>query len=157
MELSFELIREGIRVPGVTGNTLGIIGALILGQSAVEAGIVSPSLIIIVAVSGLGILQFHYSLALAVRIYRFVLIGFAALVGFYGVSWALLYLCTYIKLKILWCALLSPVAPTTKSNRDIIMRDNIYNQANRPDYLNAETKNAWVIHLEDGLKGSARR
>ena len=34
----------------------------------------------------------------------------------------------------------SPVAPTTKSNRDIIMRDNIYNQANRPDYLNAENE-----------------
>lgn len=143
MELSFELIREGgIRVPGVTGNTLGIIGALILGQSAVEAGIVSPSLIIIVAVSGLGNFAIpNYSLALAVRIYRFVLIGFAALAGFYGVSVGFTILCALtLSSKSFGVPFFSPVAPTTKSNRDIIMRDNIYNQANRPDYLNAENE-----------------
>ncbi len=55
MELSFELIREaGLRVPGPIGPTLGIIGALILGQAAVAANIVSPILIIIVAVTGIG-------------------------------------------------------------------------------------------------------
>jgi spore germination protein KA len=52
MELGFELIREaGIRIPGIIGNTLGIIGALILGEAAVTANIVSPVLIIIVAVT----------------------------------------------------------------------------------------------------------
>lgn len=52
MELSFELIR--VRVPGPIGPTLGIIGALILGYAAVAANIVSPILIIIVAVTGIG-------------------------------------------------------------------------------------------------------
>ena len=55
MELAFELIREaGIRIPGPIGTTLGIVGALILGQAAVSANLVSPILIIIVAVTGIG-------------------------------------------------------------------------------------------------------
>ena len=55
MELSFELIREaGLRVPGLIGQTLGIIGAVVLGQAATSAGIVSPILIIIVAITGMG-------------------------------------------------------------------------------------------------------
>ena len=45
LEISFELIREaGIRVPTIIGQTIGIVGALILGQAAVSAGIVSPIL-----------------------------------------------------------------------------------------------------------------
>jgi len=55
MELSFELIREsGIRIPGIVGPTLGIVGALILGQAAVAANLVSPILIIIVSITALG-------------------------------------------------------------------------------------------------------
>ena len=55
MELSFELIKEAsVRVPSPVGSTLGIIGGLILGQAAVEANIVSPILIIIVSITGLG-------------------------------------------------------------------------------------------------------
>lgn len=143
MELSFELIREGgIRVPGVTGNTLGIIGALILGQSAVEAGLVSPSLIIIVAVSGLGNFAIpNYSLALAVRIYRFVLIAFGAMAGFYGISVGFTILCALtLSAKSFGVPFFSPISPTTKSNKDKIIRDNIYNQTYRPDYLNTENE-----------------
>lgn len=55
MVLAFELIKEAsVRVPSPVGSTLGIIGGLILGQAAVEANIVSPLLIIIVSVAGLG-------------------------------------------------------------------------------------------------------
>jgi spore germination protein KA len=62
MEMAFELIREaGIRIPGPVGPTLGIIGALILGQAAVSANIVSPILIIIVAVTGIGSFQYQIS------------------------------------------------------------------------------------------------
>ena len=55
MEISFELIREaGLRVPSAIGPTIGIVGALVLGQAAVSAGIVSPILIIIVAMTGIA-------------------------------------------------------------------------------------------------------
>ena len=88
MELSFELIREaGIRVPDVIGQTLGIIGALILGQSAVAANLVSPILVIIVSITGLGSFAIpNYDLAIAIRIIRFVFIALAAVLGFYGIA-----------------------------------------------------------------------
>ena len=55
MEVSFELIREaGLRVPSPVGPTIGIVGALILGEAAVSANIVSPILIIIVALTGIS-------------------------------------------------------------------------------------------------------
>ncbi len=55
MELSFELIKEAsVRIPSPVGSTIGIIGGLILGQAAVEANIVSPILIIVVSIAGLG-------------------------------------------------------------------------------------------------------
>ena len=143
MELSFELIREGgIRVPGITGNTLGIIGALILGQSAVSAGLVSPSLIIIVAVTGLGSFTIpNYSLALAVRIARFILIGFGAIAGLYGLSVGFTIFCALaLGMKSFGVPFFTSIAPETKSNRDKIVRGPLYNQDQRPDYLNTQNE-----------------
>ncbi|NLX64756.1 MAG: spore germination protein [Clostridiaceae bacterium] len=139
MELSFELIREGgIRVPGITGNTLGIIGALILGQSAVSAGLVSPSLIIVVAVTGLGSFTIpNYSLALAVRIARFILIGFGAAAGLYGLSVGFTIFCALaLGMKSFGVPFFTPIAPKTRSNQDRIIRGPFYKQEDRPDYLN---------------------
>lgn len=143
MELSFELIREGgIRIPGVIGQTLGIIGALILGQAAVAAGLVSPILIIIVSVTGLGSFAIpNYSLSLGVRILRFVFICFGSIAGFYGISAALVltggFLCS---IKSFGVPFLSPVAPASKSNRDLILRNPVWLQKIRPDYLNTQNR-----------------
>ena len=92
MELSFELIREaGIRIPGIIGNTIGIIGALILGQAAVQANLVSPVMIIIVAFTGLGNFAIpDFSLAFGARIIRIFFIFAGASLGFYGISLAIL-------------------------------------------------------------------
>ena len=55
MELAFELLREaGIRLPGPMGSTLGIVGGLIIGQAAVDAHIVSPVVVILVALTALS-------------------------------------------------------------------------------------------------------
>jgi len=88
MEVAFELIREaGIRVPTALGQTIGIVGALILGQAAVIAGLISPVLLIVVAVTGLGNFSIpNYSLAIAVRIIRFIYIILGSVVGFYGIG-----------------------------------------------------------------------
>ena len=60
MEISFELIREaGIRLPGPIGNTIGIVGGLIIGQSAVAANVVSPIVVIVVAFTALCSLPFQ--------------------------------------------------------------------------------------------------
>lgn len=88
MEFSFELIREAsIRVPSPIGTTIGIVGALILGQAAVDAGIVSPILIIIVAFTAICSFTVpDFSLSFHFRIMRFVYILLGAMAGFLGIA-----------------------------------------------------------------------
>lgn len=88
MNFSFEMIREaGIRMPGPIGSTLGIVGGLILGQAAVSAKIVSPLMIIVIALTGIGSFAItDYSLGWSYRILRIIFIVLAAICGFYGVA-----------------------------------------------------------------------
>lgn len=88
MEFSFELIREAsLRVPSPIGPTIGIVGALILGQAAVEANIVSPILIIIVALTGICSFAVpDFSLSFHFRIMRFIYILLGAMAGFLGIA-----------------------------------------------------------------------
>jgi spore germination protein KA len=141
MELSFELIREaGIRIPGIIGNTLGIIGALILGQAAVQANIVSPVLVIVVAVTGLGNFAIpNYSLALALRIMRFFFILFAAALGFYGITIGVaLFSAHFYSLKSFGVPFFAPIAPKTRKSKDVFTKLPAYEQELQPDYVNAQ-------------------
>lgn len=92
MELAFELLREaGIRLPGPMGSTLGIVGGLIIGQAAVDAHIVSPVVVIIVALTALSAFTVPNDLfASAFRMIKFYCILAAALAGFIGLTAALL-------------------------------------------------------------------
>jgi spore germination protein KA len=140
MELSFELIREaGIRIPGIIGNTLGIIGALILGQAAVQANIVSPVLIIVVSVTGLGNFAIpNYSLALAARISRFCFILLGALLGFYGITIGIASLTILLtNIKSFGVPFFAPIAPKTKESSDLFFKKPAWQQMYRPDYVNA--------------------
>lgn len=139
MEISFELIREaGIRIPGMIGNTLGIIGALILGQAAVQANIVSPILIIVVAVTGLSNFSIpSYTFAFSIRILRFIFIFSGALLGFYGITitWIILSTLLFSK-KSFGINYFAPVTPVTKKERDFLIKQPIWRRDKRPDYLN---------------------
>lgn len=97
MELSFELIREAsLRIPSPMGSTIGIIGGLILGEAAVSANIVSPILIIIVALTGICSFAIpDYSLGFCLRIFRFMYIVLAYIAGFLGMGLRYLFT-TYI-------------------------------------------------------------
>ncbi len=87
MVLAFELIKEAsVRVPSPVGSTLGIIGGLILGQAAVEAGIVSPLLIIVVSMAGLGSFAMpSVSLSRSVSLLQLGLIVLGATAGLLGI------------------------------------------------------------------------
>ena len=94
MLFSFELLQEaGLRLPDPAGQTASIIGALIVGQSAVEARVLSPIVIIVVAMAGIGgYAQPSQELGAAVRLWRFALVICAALLGLFGVMAGLLAL-----------------------------------------------------------------
>ena len=74
-------------MPGVIGPTLGIIGALILGQASVAANIVSPLLIIVVSITGIGSFAIaDYSMSFACRLLRFIYMSVANFLGIFGIS-----------------------------------------------------------------------
>ncbi len=90
-EIAFEIIREAsIRIPSSAGNAMGIIGGLIIGQAAIDANIVSPIVIIIVALTGIGSFTIpSYSLTFAYRILKYIYILLGAVCGFLGITFGL--------------------------------------------------------------------
>ena len=138
MEASFELIREaGIRIPGTIGTTLGIVGALILGQAAVAANIVSPILIIVVAVTALGSFAIpNYSFSLSIRLLRFAYIILASLSGLVGIMVGFFVQVGVMStVKSFGVPFLAPVAPVTRKGHDYYLRGAVWQQENRPDYI----------------------
>lgn len=142
MEFAFEFIREaGVRIPGPLGSTLGIIGGLILGQAAVAANIVSPILIIIVSVTGIGSFAIpNFSLGYAYRILRFAYIVLGSIAGFFGITAGLFLQGIWIvSAKSFGVPFLAPFAPVTQGGTaDQILRAPIWKQEKRPDFLNVK-------------------
>jgi spore germination protein KA len=142
MEFSFELIREaGIRVPGAIGSTIGIVGGLILGQAAVTANLVSPIMIIVVAITALGSFTVpSFSMSFSIRIIRFAYIILGAIAGFLGLALGLVVnLMLLASSKSFGVPFLAPFAPVTKSKyADKLTRKPMWKQEDRPDYLNTK-------------------
>lgn len=141
MEISFELIREAsLRVPSPIGTTIGIIGALILGQAAVEASIVSPILIIIIAITGItsfAIPDFYLSFHLRIARFAYIIAGF--LIGFLGIGIAFfIHLIILCSLKSFGVSYLSPYIPKTAKNSKAYFLPPLWNREKRSDFLNTK-------------------
>jgi spore germination protein KA len=138
MEFSFELIREaGVRIPSIIGPTIGIVGALILGQAAVSASIVSPILIIIIAITALASFVVpNYNASLSVRISRFIFIILAGFLGFFGIAFGVFLLILHLaNINSFGIPFMTPIAPYTPENKDRVIRPREYDQPYRPVYL----------------------
>ena len=87
MILIFEILRESdVRIPSTMGTAISILGGLVLGDAAVSAGIVSPIMIIVVALSAIsGMLMQSMEASNSIRFYRFLLIVLASILGYYGI------------------------------------------------------------------------
>lgn len=92
MEVTFEILREaGVRMPRMVGQALSIVGALVIGQAAVEAGFVSAAMVIVVAITAISSFVIpSYNLAIAIRLLRFAIMILAATFGFFGITVGLL-------------------------------------------------------------------
>jgi len=145
MELAFELIKEaGIRVPGPIGSTIGIVGGLIIGQAAVNANVVSPIMIIIVAVTGISSFTIpSYSLSFAFRFSRFLYIFGAATAGLVGVG-AVFFVNTLAAFatKSFGVPFMSPLSPSSdQGGFKLIFGSPIWKRgAKREEYLHAKDK-----------------
>ncbi|NLM10302.1 MAG: spore germination protein [Clostridiaceae bacterium] len=140
MEIAFELIREaGIRIPGPIGPTLSIVGGLILGQAAVSANLVSPILIIIVAVTGIGSFAVpDFSLGYSFRALRFVYILLAGFAGLLGITLGVfIHFLLLVNAKSFGVPFFAPFAPKTTGKRtNTIFRAPLWKEEDRPDFVN---------------------
>ena len=144
LEVSFELIREAsMRIPGMMGSTIGIVGAIILGQAAVAARLVSPIVVVVIAITGLASFTIpDYRMSSVLRILRFGFFAAAIALGLVGISFAMLLLLTVLcSMKSFGVPYLVPVAPKTMTGLDVIVRGPVFRQESPIDSLNPQDQN----------------
>ncbi|MED4074505.1 spore germination protein [Priestia endophytica] len=143
MEVTFEILREaGIRLPKAIGSAVSIVGALVIGQAAVQASIVSPAMVIIVSLTAIANFATpSFAMAISVRLLRFLFMICAAIFGFYGIILALLmtvvHLCSLRSFGIPYMAPLAPFIPT--NNEDTVVRLPWWTLRKRPRLISANT------------------
>ncbi len=142
MEITFEILREaGARMPKAVGPTVSIVGGLVIGQAVIEAGVVSTSTVIIVALSTISsFVSPIYSFAVSTRLLRFILILFASVFGLYGVALGLILLIGHMcSLRSFGIPYMAPFAPfIIEDQKDTIFRFPIFSFKNRPSFLKTE-------------------
>ncbi|MFC4597109.1 spore germination protein [Cohnella hongkongensis] len=117
MEVTFEVLREAsVRMPRTIGSAISIVGALVIGESAVQAGIISSPAIIVVAATAIASFTIpSTSLSGTVRILRFGMVLLASMFGLYGIMIGLFLLGIHLaSLKSLGVPYLAPFAPFRK-------------------------------------------
>lgn len=147
MEISFELLREaGIRLPGAMGNTIGIVGGLIIGQAAVEANLVSPIVVIVISFTALCSFAIpNEEFAAAFRVLKFGFILLCAWLGFFGFLMGLLLVLIHLShLKSFGIPYLMPFAGADlndyEDERDLLLRQPLPWLTRRPIYAKRDQR-----------------
>lgn len=126
MEVVFEIIREaGLRMPRAVGQALSIVGAIVLGQAAVDAGLISAAIVIVVSITGItNFVVPVYSFGMSQRLVRFTFILLAGFMGLFGILCGILFLITHlVSLKSFGVPYLIPAAPAKGSDwKDVLIR-----------------------------------
>ncbi len=141
MELLFELLREaGIRLPGQMGNTIGVVGGLIVGQAAVEASLVSTIVVIVVALGAIASFAIpNEDFASTFRLLKFLMIILGTLWGLYGIVLGILVLLIHLaKLESFGIPYMMPLVSGSIDDdeefQDFVVRKPIFTMKKRPLY-----------------------
>jgi spore germination protein KA len=145
MEIAFELMREaGTRMPRAIGQAVSTVGAIVLGQAAVEAGIVTAMMVIIVSFTGIASFTLPgFTLSTSARLIRFPMMIAASTFGFYGVFLGIILLVAHLtSLRSFGIPYLSPFAPFGfKHQKDTLWRSPHKTPNTRPELPDARRKN----------------
>lgn len=141
MELLFELLREaGIRLPGQMGNTIGVVGGLIVGQAAVEASLVSTIVVIVVALTAIASFAIpNEDFSSTFRLLKFVMIFLGAIWGLYGIVLGVLVVLIHLaKLESFGIPYMMPMVSGSIDDeaefQDFVVRKPIFTMLRRPLY-----------------------
>ncbi|XTP54157.1 spore germination protein [Niallia sp. Krafla_26] len=131
MEITFEILREaGIRMPRAVGPAISIVGALVIGQAAVEAGIVSASMVIVVALTAISsFVSPAFNISITARLLRFPLMFLAASFGLFGILLGLIVMVLHLS------SLRSFGVPYLAPNSPFILEDQKDNFVRLPRWL----------------------
>jgi len=136
MELTIEMLREaGVRLPAPVGQTVGIVGGIVIGQAVVQAGLISNVMVIIVAFTAISSFIIpNMDMMAAVRLMRFMIMVLATCFGFFGlVIGMMLIIGRIITLNSLNTSYSTPLAPfRTADWKDTILRVPLWLMKNRP-------------------------
>lgn len=126
MEITFEVLREaGIRMPRAIGSAMSIVGALVIGQAAVQAGLVSAGMVIVVSFTAISnFVAPSLSIAIAARLLRFGLMILAGTLGLFGIMAGMLAILIHLaSLRSFGVPYLMPLAPFIPANqKDVFVR-----------------------------------
>ncbi|MHC0037656.1 spore germination protein [Pseudoneobacillus sp. C159] len=119
MEITFEILREaGVRLPRAVGSAISIVGALVIGEAAVQAGLASPAMVIVVSFTAITSFVIpSYNFTLATRLLRFLFIGLASTLGLFGIILGLIALVLHL------CSLRSFGVPYMEAFAPIVLQD----------------------------------
>lgn len=151
MEVTFEVLREaGVRLPKAVGQTISIVGALVIGQAAVQAGIVSPAMVIVVSTTAIASFSIPaYNVSFALRFLKFPMMFLAASFGFYGIISALLMILIHLcRLKSFGVPYLSGFAPfVAEEVKDTIFRGPWWWMYSRPSIFQPQKRKRQPIKV----------
>ena len=144
MELTFEVLREaGIRVPRPVGQAVSIVGALVLGEAAVSAGIVSSAMVIVVAATAIASFTIpHYTMTDSTRLLRFMMMLLASTFGLYGIGLGVIILVSHsVSLRSFGIPYLAPFAPFIPTDqKDAILRLPVPFMSKRPRLISQKKR-----------------
>jgi tetrahydromethanopterin S-methyltransferase subunit G len=145
LEIMIELLREaGARLPTKVGQTIGIVGGIVIGTASVQAGITSNILLIIIAMSALAaFITPNYRMATTIRLIRFPFIISAQLLGILGIALCFMFcVCHLLKLTSLGRPYIEPIYPLRVTDlKDSFIRLPLNFQNQRPLFLRTGDKN----------------
>jgi spore germination protein len=138
MEVTFEALREaGVRLPRQVGSAVSIVGALVIGQAAIQAGLVSAPMVMVVAITGISSFMMpQYSAGISLRILRFPIMILSGILGLFGLILGLLliisHLCILRSFGVPYLAPFAPIYP--KGIKDVLFRAPTSKMNTRPAF-----------------------
>ncbi len=153
MTVILEILQEaGIRLPRVVGQTVSIVGGLVIGQAAVQAGVISPVMVIVIAITAISSFTLpDYSLNFATRVLRIPFLIIATMFGTVGTSIGLLALLGYVcSQESFGVGYLEPLTPyRIRDWKDSVLRGPQKIFGKRPEFLNPDDTQRQIIQKGD--------